>query len=161
MEVEWLTEGANAASIIEETPASGDCRRWKKLRTLKANWERHEGTSRSMLVWTTPGSTGLVYKSFLTTIVSWELSWKYYSTFLWVLRVSCGEIIICRVHTVQIIVHKWVLCTCCGEIIICRIRTVRLCTRVSTQQLCICTQHVHNNSDHLNSTLIISRVYGS
>ncbi|KVH95861.1 hypothetical protein Ccrd_002074 [Cynara cardunculus var. scolymus] len=56
---EQLTGGAKAASRIEETPASGDCRRPRTPRTSKATCEMHHGTSRMMSVFTAPGSTAL------------------------------------------------------------------------------------------------------
>lgn len=54
-----LTGGARAASIIEETPAAGDCKRPKNHKTTKAVCEIHHGTSSMMLVFTAPGSTAL------------------------------------------------------------------------------------------------------
>lgn len=54
-----LTGGARAASRIELTPFSGDCRRNRSFKTINAIWEIHEGTSRMMLVSTAPGSTAL------------------------------------------------------------------------------------------------------
>lgn len=54
-----LTGGERAASIIELMPCSGVCNRPINLRTLNARPDRIEGTSRIMLVCTTPGSTAL------------------------------------------------------------------------------------------------------
>ena len=59
VESEKLTGGASAASRMELTPTSGDCKRQKSLKTTKARLDRHGGTSRMMLVLTTPGSTAL------------------------------------------------------------------------------------------------------
>lgn len=55
-----LTSGARAASITELTPLSGVWSKPRSLKTLKASWERTDGTSRSNLVSTIPGSAALL-----------------------------------------------------------------------------------------------------
>lgn len=58
-----LTGGARAASIIELIPHSGVCNRHKSPRNLYAKQDIIDGTSRMMLVCTTPGSTALFCKT--------------------------------------------------------------------------------------------------
>lgn len=57
-----LTGGANAASMIESTPISGDCRSCRNPRTKKASLFRDGGSSLIMFVATAPGSAALKYK---------------------------------------------------------------------------------------------------
>lgn len=54
-----LTGGARAASSIELTPFSGDCKIPRSFKTANASWERHCGKSLIMLVFTAPGSATL------------------------------------------------------------------------------------------------------
>lgn len=57
-----LTGEARAASRIEPTPCSGDCKRPRSFSTRNAKEERQEGISRMMLVSTAPGSAALRYQ---------------------------------------------------------------------------------------------------
>lgn len=48
--------------MMELMPFSGDCKRPISFKTIKATWDRHEGTSRMILVSTAPGSAALQIK---------------------------------------------------------------------------------------------------
>lgn len=59
MEQDKPTGGARAASRIDSTPFSGDCKSPRSFKMVNAKREREEGTSRMILVFTTPGSAAL------------------------------------------------------------------------------------------------------